>query len=30
MLKDDPDEAPRKISLVLNWFEELKQLAPVK
>ena len=30
MLKDDPAEVPRKISLVLNWFEELKQLAPVK
>jgi Tol biopolymer transport system component len=30
MLKDDPAEAPRKISVVLNWTEELKQRVPVK
>lgn len=30
MLKDDPAEAPRKINIVLNWLEELKQPAPVK
>ena len=30
MLKDDPAESPRKINLVLNWFEELKQRMPLK
>ena len=28
MLKDSPDEAPRKINIVLNWLEELKQRVP--
>jgi eukaryotic-like serine/threonine-protein kinase len=30
MMKDDPTAAPRKINLVLDWFEELKQRVPVK
>jgi eukaryotic-like serine/threonine-protein kinase len=30
MLKDDPVQAPRKINIVVNWFEELKQRVPVK
>jgi hypothetical protein len=30
MLKDDPAEAPRKINIVLNWLEELKQKVPLK
>ena len=29
MLKDDPAQAPRKINIVVNWFEELKQRVPV-
>jgi hypothetical protein len=30
MLKEAEAEASRKINIVLNWFEELKQKAPVK
>ena len=29
-LKHPPAEAPRKINIVLNWFEELKRLVPGK
>ncbi len=30
MLKDAAVEGSRKINIVLNWFEELKQRVPVK
>ncbi|MEJ2245369.1 MAG: hypothetical protein P8Y80_04655 [Acidobacteriota bacterium] len=30
MLKDDPSQAPRKINIVLNWFEYLKERLPVE
>jgi pectate lyase len=30
MMKDDVAEAPRKINIVVNWFEELKQRVPAK
>jgi Tol biopolymer transport system component len=30
MLKEAPAEVPRKINIVVNWFEELKQRVPVK
>jgi serine/threonine protein kinase/WD40 repeat protein len=30
MLKDDPAEAPRKINIVLNWLDELKQRVPME
>jgi hypothetical protein len=30
MLKDVPAEAPRKINIVVNWFEELKEKVPLK
>jgi Tol biopolymer transport system component len=30
MLTDNPAEAPRRINIVVNWFEELKQRAPVQ
>ncbi len=30
MVKDAPAEAPRKINIVVNWLEELKQRVPVK
>jgi hypothetical protein len=30
MMKEAATEAPRKINIVMNWFEELKQWVPVK
>jgi hypothetical protein len=30
MMKDVAKEAPRKINVVVNWLEELKQLVPTK
>jgi hypothetical protein len=30
MLKDVAPEGPRKINIVINWFEELKQRVPRK
>jgi hypothetical protein len=30
MLKDSAAEAPRKINVVVNWLETLKQRVPVK
>ena len=29
MIKPSPIDVPRKINIVLNWFEELKERAPV-